>query len=53
MKLIFNHSLLDDDEHEWIIKTCRKGWDENVDYKENYQVFSRCYNIQNMHIYDQ
>ncbi|CAF0738422.1 unnamed protein product [Brachionus calyciflorus] len=42
----------DDDEHEWITKTCRKGWDENVDFKENYKVFSRCYDIQNMHIYD-
>jgi hypothetical protein len=37
----------DDDEHEWITKTCRKGWDENVDYKGNYKVFSRCYPIQN------
>ena len=37
----------DDDEHEWITKTCRKGWDENIDYKENYKLFSRCYNIQN------
>lgn len=25
--------LLDDDEHAWIVKTCRKGWDENVGYK--------------------
>ncbi|EDO43893.1 predicted protein [Nematostella vectensis] len=23
----------DDDEHEWIVKTCRKGWDENVGYR--------------------
>ncbi|XP_041368546.1 MORN repeat-containing protein 5-like [Gigantopelta aegis] len=23
----------DDDEHAWIIKTCRKGWDEFVGYK--------------------
>ena len=25
--------LLDDDEHDWILKTCRKGWDENVGYR--------------------
>lgn len=30
----------DDDEHEWITKTCRKGWDENIEYKENYKTFS-------------
>ena len=24
---VFN---LDDDEHQWIIRTCRKGWDEHV-----------------------
>eukprot|EP00112_Aurelia_sp_Birch-Aquarium-sp1_P011406 Seg2398.6 transcript_id=Seg2398.6/GoldUCD/mRNA.D3Y31 product="MORN repeat-containing protein 5" protein_id=Seg2398.6/GoldUCD/D3Y31 len=23
----------DDDEHEWIVKHCRKGWDENVGYR--------------------
>lgn len=23
-------SLADDDEHEWIIRTCRKGWDETM-----------------------
>ncbi|CAM5103590.1 unnamed protein product [Natator depressus] len=23
----------DDDEHEWIIRTCRKGWDEITGYK--------------------
>ena len=23
-------SQLDDDEHQWIIRTCRKGWDEHV-----------------------
>ncbi|XP_006640682.2 MORN repeat-containing protein 5 isoform X2 [Lepisosteus oculatus] len=23
----------DDDEHEWIIRTCRKGWDEIVGHK--------------------
>ncbi|XP_039252519.1 MORN repeat-containing protein 5-like [Styela clava] len=23
----------DDDEHEWIVKECRKGWDEIVGYK--------------------
>ena len=23
----------DDDEHDWILKTCRKGWDENVGYR--------------------
>lgn len=40
LHLIFNNK--DDDEHEWITKTCRKGWDENVEYKENYKVFSRC-----------
>ena len=22
--------LLDDDEHQWIVQNCRKGWDENV-----------------------
>jgi hypothetical protein len=38
----------DDDEHEWITITCRKGWDENVAYKDNYKVFSRCYPIQGM-----
>lgn len=25
--------LADDDEHEWIIKTCRKGWDEIVGHR--------------------
>ena len=25
--------LVDDDEHDWILKTCRKGWDENVGYR--------------------
>uniref|UniRef100_A0A8D0G5H8 MORN repeat-containing protein 5 n=1 Tax=Sphenodon punctatus TaxID=8508 RepID=A0A8D0G5H8_SPHPU len=23
----------DDDEHDWIIQTCRKGWDEIIGYK--------------------
>ncbi|KAF7483392.1 Hypothetical predicted protein [Marmota monax] len=23
----------DDDEHEWIIRTCRKGWDEIVGHR--------------------
>ena len=23
----------DDDEHDWILKICRKGWDENVGYR--------------------
>ncbi|XP_065068546.1 MORN repeat-containing protein 5-like isoform X2 [Rhopilema esculentum] len=23
----------DDDEHDWIVKNCRKGWDENVGYQ--------------------
>jgi len=23
----------DDDEHDWIVKTCRKGWDEHVGYR--------------------
>jgi len=23
----------DDDEHEWIVQNCRKGWDENVGYR--------------------
>jgi hypothetical protein len=36
----------DDDEHEWITKTCRKGWDENCGYKDNYKTFSKCYNLQ-------
>ena len=27
--------FLDDDEHEWIVRTCRKGWDEIVGYREN------------------
>jgi hypothetical protein len=35
-----NNNLIDDDEHEWITKTCRKGWDENIEYKENYKTFS-------------
>lgn len=26
-------SLADDDEHEWIIQTCRKGWDEIVGHR--------------------
>ena len=38
----------DHDEHEWITKTCRKGWDENVGYQENYKTFSRCYNLNNL-----
>jgi len=21
---------VDDDEHQWIVRTCRKGWDEHV-----------------------
>ena len=25
----------DDDEHEWIVRTCRKGWDEIVGYQQN------------------
>ncbi|XP_028398256.1 MORN repeat-containing protein 5-like [Dendronephthya gigantea] len=25
----------DDDEHAWIVKTCRKGWDENIGYTPN------------------
>ncbi|XP_072016006.1 MORN repeat-containing protein 5-like [Amphiura filiformis] len=32
----YNHKFLrnaDDDEHEWIVRTCRKGWDEIVGYK--------------------
>ncbi|KAK7505005.1 hypothetical protein BaRGS_00003575 [Batillaria attramentaria] len=32
----YNNKFLrnaDDDEHEWIVKTCRKGWDEYVGYK--------------------
>ena len=29
----FTFLLLDDDEHDWILKTCRKGWDENVGYR--------------------
>jgi len=24
----------DDDEHEWIVRTCRKGWDEYAGYKQ-------------------
>lgn len=23
-------SFTDDDEHEWIVRTCRKGWDETM-----------------------
>ncbi|XP_009867951.1 PREDICTED: MORN repeat-containing protein 5-like, partial [Apaloderma vittatum] len=23
----------DDDEHEWIIRTCRKAWDETIEHK--------------------
>lgn len=26
-------SPTDDDEHEWIIRTCRKGWDEIVGHR--------------------
>lgn len=26
--------VADDDEHEWIVRTCRKGWDEYANYKE-------------------
>jgi len=26
-------SIEDDDEHNWIVKTCRKGWDEYVGFK--------------------
>lgn len=37
----------DDDEHEWITKTCRKGWDEKIGYKTNYKTFSKCYVVQN------
>ncbi|XP_075435458.1 MORN repeat-containing protein 5 isoform X2 [Ascaphus truei] len=32
----FQHRFLrnaDDDEHEWIVRTCRKGWDEITGYK--------------------
>jgi len=32
----YEHKFLrnaDDDEHDWILKTCRKGWDENVGYR--------------------
>ncbi|KAM4663203.1 MORN repeat-containing protein 5 [Discoglossus pictus] len=32
----YQHRFLrnaDDDEHEWIIRTCRKGWDEITGYK--------------------
>ena len=29
-KTFFLLFTLDDDEHAWIMKTCRKGWDENV-----------------------
>ncbi|XP_007442479.1 MORN repeat-containing protein 5 [Python bivittatus] len=32
----YRHRFLrnaDDDEHDWIVKTCRKGWDECVGYK--------------------
>ncbi|XP_006007202.1 MORN repeat-containing protein 5 [Latimeria chalumnae] len=34
--LDYNNKFLrnaDDDEHEWIVRTCRKGWDEIVGYK--------------------
>jgi len=24
----------DDDEHKWIVRTCRKAWDEYANYKE-------------------
>ena len=29
----FALTFTDDDEHEWIVRTCRKGWDEIVGYK--------------------
>lgn len=25
-------AFLDDEEHEWIVRTCRKSWDEFVGY---------------------
>jgi hypothetical protein len=28
--LISCFTILDDDEHQWIVRTCRKGWDEHV-----------------------
>ena len=30
--IIYIHYYLkiDDDEHHWIVRTCRKGWDEHV-----------------------
>ena len=33
--MFYFFNFLDDDEHAWIVKTCRKGWDENVGYKPN------------------
>ncbi|KAK1334194.1 hypothetical protein QTO34_005194 [Cnephaeus nilssonii] len=30
---LFSHPHADDDEHEWIIRTCRKGWDEFVGHR--------------------
>ncbi|XP_043914649.1 MORN repeat-containing protein 5 [Protopterus annectens] len=32
----YNHKFLrnaDDDEHEWIVRTCRKGWDQITGYQ--------------------
>jgi len=28
--IFISYLKLDDDEHQWIIRTCRKGWDEHV-----------------------
>lgn len=38
-KIIVDYELkflrnADDDEHDWIVKSCRKGWDEIVGYNE-------------------
>jgi len=38
-RVVYDYSMrflrnADDDEHEWIIKTCRKGWDEYIGFKQ-------------------
>jgi len=32
--LVIFFSLSDDDEHDWITRHCRKGWDEIIGFKE-------------------
>ena len=34
MYIFLSVIVSDDDEHNWIVKTCRKGWDEIVGFKQ-------------------